>query len=251
MICDAHIHMGYFPRAGYSEPFYYSPRRIVGLMDRCGVDQFIVSSTCAQVEEISIADMIREAREMKRLAGNRAHVFCWVSGRMVNKDPGLKFLDCGAYEGIKLHEAETAWNCERPNDLERILSEAHSRRWPVQFHCGESEGMRPAELAKWAERFPTVNFDFAHCRPMAEMAEVIATYENVFTDCSYMSPELMSRLGDFDWRGRLMFGSDFPACHARSNIGFAKWYREVLASWEPTGHDSQSAAKRFLNGWKN
>ena len=166
MICDAHIHMGYFPRAGYSEPFYYSPRRIVGLMDRCGVDQFIVSSTCAQVEEISIADMIREAREMKRLAGNRAHVFCWVSGRMVNKDPGLKFLDCGAYEGIKLHEAETAWNCERPNDLERILSEAQSRRWPVQFHCGESEGMRPAELAKWAERFPTVNFDFAHCRPI-------------------------------------------------------------------------------------
>lgn len=246
MICDAHIHMGYFPRAGYSEPFYYSPRRIVGLMDRCGVDQFIVSSTCAQVEEISIADMIREAREMKRLAGNRAHVFCWVSGRMVNKDPGLKFLDCGAYEGIKLHEAETAWNCERPNDLERILSEAQSRRWPVQFHCGESEGMRPAELAKWAERFPTVNFDFAHCRPMAEMAEVIATYENVFTDCSYMSPELMSRLGDFDWRGRLMFGSDFPAYHARERGGFAERYRQHMMRWCASGLDAEKAFCGFL-----
>ena len=109
--------------------------------------------------------------------------------------------------------------------------------------------MRPTDLAKWAERFPTVNFDFAHCRPMAEMAQVVATHENVFTDCSYMPLEIMSRLGDFDWRGRLMFGSDFPACHARKNIGFAKWYREVLANWESTGYDSQSAVKRFLNSW--
>ena len=43
MIYDAHIHMGYYLWAGYTEPFYYSPRRIVGLMDRCGVDEFIVS----------------------------------------------------------------------------------------------------------------------------------------------------------------------------------------------------------------
>ena len=94
---------------------------------------------------------------------------------------------------------------------------------------------------------PTLHFfDFAHCRPMAEMAEVIATHENVFTDCSYMPPEHMSRLRDFDWRGRLMFGSDFPACHARQDLGFAKWYREALANWESTGYDSQSAVKRIL-----
>ncbi len=246
MICDAHIHMGYYPRDGYAEPFYYSPRRIAGLMHRCGVDQFIVSSTCAQVEELSIADMIREAREMKRIAGNRAYVFCWISGRMLDEDPKLSFLDCGYYAGIKLHEAETAWNQERPDDLARILSEALSRRWPVQFHCGESEGMRPAELAKWAERFPTVNFDFAHCRPMAEMAEVIATHENVFTDCSYMPPEQMSRLGDFDWRGRLMFGSDFPAYHARDCGGFAERYRQHTMRWRRMGLNDETGFKSYL-----
>ena len=246
MICDAHVHMGYYPRAGYAEPFYYSPRRIAGLMDRCGVDEFIVSSTCSQVEGIPIADMIREAREMKRLAGNRAHVFCWVSGRMVDEDPSLRFLDCGVYEGVKLHEAETAWDYERPDDLARILTEAQTRKWPVQFHCGESDGMRPAELAKWAERFPTINIDFAHCRPMTEMAEVIATHENVFTDCSYMSPELMSRLGDFDWRGRLMFGSDFPAYHARKCGGFAERYRQHLTRWCASGLDAEKAFCEFL-----
>ena len=246
MIHDAHIHMGYFPRVGYAEPFYYSPRRIVGLMDRCGVDEFIVSSTCAQVEGISVKDMIREAQEMKRLAGRRAHVFCWVSGRMVNEEPSLKFLDCGVYEGIKLHEAETAWSQSRTDDLTRILMEAQARRWPVQFHCGESDGMRPVELAKWAERFPTVNFDFAHCRPMAEMAEVIATHENVFTDCSYMPPELMSRLGEFDWRGRLMFGSDFPAYHARERGGFAERYSQLVTWWRKIGLDDERAFREFI-----
>lgn len=248
MICDAHIHMGYFPRVGYDEPFYYSPQRIVGLMNRCGVDEFIVSSTCAQVEGILIKDMIREAQEMKRLASRRAHVFCWISGRMIDEDPQLSFLECGCYEGIKLHEGETAWNRERPGNLARILSEAQSRRWPVQFHCGESEGMRPVELAKWAERFPMVNFDFAHCRPMDEMAEVIATHVNVFTDCSFMPADLVAHLREYDWRERLMFGSDFPAYHAHGDgkCRFAERYRANIRLWNSLHMDAERAFAQYL-----
>lgn len=191
-------------------------------------------------------DMIRESQEMKRLAGRRAHIFCWISGRMVDEDPRLSFLDCGYYEGIKLHEGETAWNQSRTDDLARILTEAQTRCWPVQFHCSESDGMRPVELAKWAERFPTVNFDFAHCRPMAEMAHVVATHANVFTDCSYMPAELMARLRDFDWRGRLMFGSDFPAYHARERVGFTERYRQSTLLWQTVGQDGESAFGRCL-----
>ena len=246
MIYDAHIHMGYYLWAGYTEPFYYSPRRIVGLMDRCGVDEFIVSSTCAQVEGISVKDMIREAQEMKRLAGRLAHVVCWISGRMLDEDPTWGFLDCGVYDGIKLHEAETAWNQSRPDDLARLLSVAQALRWPVQFHCGESDGMRPAELAKWAGRFPTVNFDFAHCRPMAEMAQVIAMHANVFTDCSYMPSELVARLGDYDWRGRLLFGNDFPAYNAQEGGGFSKLYRQAALLWQTVGLDGELAFGRYL-----
>ena len=80
MLCDAHVHVGYFSRKGYDEPFYYSPRRVVGVLNRCGVDEFIVSSTCAQVEGIGIADIVREASEVKRIAGRRAHIFFWLSG---------------------------------------------------------------------------------------------------------------------------------------------------------------------------
>lgn len=246
MIYDAHIHMGYFTRVGYAEPFYYSPRRVVGLLDRCGVDEFVVSSTCAQVEGISIEDMIREAEEMKRLAGSRAHVFCWISGRMYDADPQLSFLDCGYYEGIKLHGGETNWSRERSEDLTRILQEAQGRNWPVQFHCGETDGCWPGELAKWVELFPTVNFDFAHCRPMSEMAQVIATHENVFTDCSYMDPALMSHIAEYDWRGRMLFGSDFPAYHACERVGFTKRYRENVVRWQTNRSAMEDALGKFL-----
>lgn len=86
-ICtDAHVHMGYYTRYGYEEPFYYSPRRVVGLMDRCGIDEFIVSTTNSQVPSISLSDILREAKEMKRLAGKRAHQFLWLSGRIYDSD---------------------------------------------------------------------------------------------------------------------------------------------------------------------
>lgn len=94
---------------------------------------------------------------------------------------------------------------------------------------------------------PTLHFfDFAHCRPMAEMAEVIATHENVFTDCSYMPPELMSRLGDFDWRERLLFGSDFPAYHARWRGRFTERYCQQELHWRRVGLDGEKAFKSYL-----
>ena len=121
MICDAHVHIGYYPRKGYDRPFYYSPRRIAGILDRCGIDEFIVSSTCAQMEEIGIADIVHEARELKRLAGNRAHVFFWLSGHLYDQDPEMGWLESGVFEGIKLHEGETPWMKCRKKALRKIL----------------------------------------------------------------------------------------------------------------------------------
>lgn len=86
MIYDAHVHVGYYSRLGSREPFYYSPRRVAGVLRRCGVEDFIVSSTCAQVTCIPLADVLREAREMKRVAGGRAHQFFWLAGRFYDEE---------------------------------------------------------------------------------------------------------------------------------------------------------------------
>ena len=235
MLCDAHVHMGYYSRKGWREPFYYSPRRVFGVLNRCGVDEFIVSSTCAQIAEIGINDIVREAREMKRLAGARAHVFFWLSGRLYDKDPKMGWLELGLFEGIKLHEGETPWMQKRRRDLQKIFDAAEMHDLPVMFHGGLSDGCRPLEMAKIAQLHPTIRFNFAHCRPMGEMAKVIADCSNVWTDTAYMPYEDFQKLLDYDWHGRLMFGTDLPVWQAYNPHGLTRQYREYVRAFSAIG----------------
>ena len=222
--------MGYYSREGCREPFYYSPRRVLGVLNRCGIEEFIVSSTSAQMEEIGVDALMREAREMKRLARKRAHVFFWLTGRLYDEDPAMTWFDTGVFEGIKLHEGETQWMKRRQDDLRRVVSFAAEKGLPVMFHAGENIGCRPLELAEIAHEFPSVRFNFAHCRPMDEMAKVIADCPNVWTDTAYMSIADFPKLRDYDWYGRLMFGTDLPVWQARENVSLTKLYREYVRS---------------------
>lgn len=240
MICDAHIHTGYYPRKGYDRPFYNSPRRIAGILDRCGVGEFIVSSTCAQMEEIGIVDIVREARELKRLAGNRAHAFFWLSGHLYDEDPAMKWLKTGLFEGIKLHEGETPWMKCRKKALRNILSVASERNLPVMLHAGEDVGCRPSKLVKVAQEFPGIRFNFAHCRPMDEMAKVVADCSNVWTDTAYMAIDEFPRLLNYDWHGRLMFGTDLPVWQAHEKVGLTKRYREYVRVLSELGLEAVS-----------
>ena len=248
MLCDAHVHMGYYSRKGWHEPFYYSPRRVLGVLDRCGVEEFIVSSTCAQVDEIGIDAMVHEAREMKRLAGARAHIFFWLSGHLYDEGRTMGWLEVGRSEGIKLHEGETPWRASRQADLRKILSMARERNLPVMFHSGENGGCRPSELAKIASEYPTVRFNFAHCRPMDEMAKVIADCPNVWTDTAYMAFDEFPRLRDYDWHGRLMFGTDLPVWQAYEECSLTKRYREYAETFGAAGLEDKAgqAFYKFL-----
>ena len=248
MICDAHVHMGYYSRKGQEEPFYYSPRRITGVLNRCGVDEFIVSSTCSQIAEIGIDDMVREAREMKRLEGRQAHVFFWLSGHLYDEDRTMGWLESGLFEGIKLHEEETPWMLSRQTDLRNILSKARERDLPVMFHSGENGGCRPSELAKIAGQYPTVRFNLAHCRPMDEMAKVMADCPNVWTDTAYMAFDEFPKLSDHDWHGRLMFGTDLPVWQAYEECSLTKRYREYVEAFGSAGlgQMAEQAFRSFL-----
>ena len=231
MLCDAHVHMGYYSRKGWREPFYHSPRRVFGVLNRCGVDEFIVSSTCAQVEGIGIDAVVREAQEMKRLAGWRVHIFLWLSGRLYDEDPEMGWLRLGLFNGIKLHEGEASWVQKRQGDLQKILAVAEAHELPVMFHAGLSDFSRPLKLAKIAQKYPSIRFNFAHCRPMEEMAKVIADCPNVWTDTAYMALDEFPRLRDYDWHDRLMFGTDLPVWQSHDDVGLTKRYREYVRAF--------------------
>ena len=252
MICDAHVHVGYYTRLGHDEPFYWSPRRVVGVLARCGVRDFIVSSTNAQVEGISRADILREAREMRLRAGTGAYQFYWLSGRLYDEDRSLSFLDTGLFDGLKFHELETPWMQKRKRDLFRVLAIAAERELPVQFHCAPFSGCSAADLMTLAERFSSVRFDFAHFRPADETVAVMERCPNVFTDVSTFGsyefenlPALPPRVEE-----RIMFGTDFPTLHARTASGLTAWYRARIGNFTKAfdAERSTRAFQAFLHG---
>jgi len=225
VICDAHVHMGYYPRLDRGDLWYYSPRRIYGVLKRCDIGEFIVSSTCAQLDGVGLDAILREAAEMRRVAGRAAHVFFWLSGRLYDADKDMRWLESGLFSGVKLHEGETPWMSKRPKDLRRILGRADAWGLPVQMHAGPCSAATPKRLSAIAKMFPRVRFDFAHCRPMAEMACVMAECENVWTDTAYMPPESFGELKRHNWHDRLMFGTDLPVWQARSNCALTSYCR--------------------------
>jgi len=250
-VFDAHVHMGYYTRAGYDEPFYYSPRRVLGMLIRCGVGEFIVSSTNSQVQEIAFGEILREARELCRIAGKRAHQLLWVSGRIIDEDPKLDVLDLGLYEGVKLHGVETPWLTCRRDSLRRVLDEVARRGMIVQLHTGCDSSCHPYEWGKFAQIYPMIKMDFAHCRPMKATLDVMRSCPNVFTDISFVQRENVYAVLSSDVMDRVMFGSDFPAYHAQVNQSFAETYRgKTLGYLESDWTKMTQAFWRFLSNCK-
>ncbi len=232
MICDAHVHVGWYPRllagAVEPEPFYLSPRRLCSVLRRGGVGAFVFSSTSAQSPGIRLADLHREAREVKCLWGPGAHAFLWLTGRGLDEDPSLVSLGSGLYDGIKLHGGETDWLGSRPRNLETVLCAVESYGLRVQVHCGENPGTRPLEWLQVARRHPGIRFDFAHCRPMGETDEAIRGAPNVWADVSFCDPAAIRRLGGTVCAARLLFGTDFPAPMAYATGGPTDIYRREV-----------------------
>ena len=128
-------------------------------------------------------------------------------------------------------------------DLRRILSIADEHGLPVMFHSDQGECSRPLKLAKLAREFPSIRFNFAHCRPMGEMAtKVMADSPNVWTDTAYMALHEFPKLSDYDWHGRLMFGTDLPVWQAHEDCGLTSRYRAYVEAFRAAGLERSADA---------
>jgi len=204
---DAHVHVGYFLRKGYDGPFYYSPRRMTNLMKRCGVTEFIFSSTDC-FAGVSLEDIYAEAQEVQRLAGSGAHAFFWVSAHTLQTDPELKTLPSW-YEGLKLHGGEFPW-LENPAELRRILSIAHVRHLAVQIHTDERE-QSVLRYLPYCQEVPDVHIDLAHCKSVPEVVHAAKAAPNIWFDTAFSSPgTIEALLAAGVPEEKILFGTDLP-----------------------------------------
>ena len=226
MVCDAHVHVGYFPRKDGlgGDAFYYSPRRISGVLKRAGIGEFIFSSTNVVWDE-SAQSMHNEALEMKRLCGNAAHPFFWVRGEYLGGDPDLELLP-DFYEGLKLHGGVTSW-LTQPNLLTRVLAIAAERHWPVQIHTSADEENHVSRYLPFCRMFPAVRFDMAHVQDLSQLATIESEFENVYTDIAYLPVSLAKKVVAAAPH-RVMFGSDIPAPLKYGTQTLGVYLRKIL-----------------------
>ena len=232
MICDAHVHVGYFPRKGRKEPFYYSPRRMLGILTRAGVDEFIFSSTNAVWDETGEA-MHREAAEMLRIAGKRAHAFFWVTDEYLKHDPDLSGVP-GFYEGFKLHGGETPW-LKHGRLLNRVLGIARERKLRVQIHTGEKDDKNANPISgylPYCRKYPEVKFDLAHGKPAGEVPGAVNENDNVYVDSAYCGWDVVRGWLAVGARAeRILFGSDLPVQQRLYNLSLTGYLRKVLKAY--------------------
>lgn len=232
MICDAHIHVGYFNRKSLDGPFYYSPRRVCSVLRRCGVDEFIFSSTSMQTKGIVFPDVHDEAREVVKIWGCKAHPFLWVTNEYLRHDPLLSVLEEGLYVGLKLHGRETPWLARKmARKLETVLEIAEERMLPVVVHTGIDSESHPQKWIRWAMRYSTVRFDFAHGSPFEVVAPCLSTAQNVYVDVSCVDEPNVELLAQSAYRRRILWGTDFPALSARSGKSLTQELRMAIGRY--------------------
>ena len=254
MICDAHVHVGWYYRycGGVGErnreDYYYSPQLVTGILKAAGVKEFIFSSISCQ-RRPPYAEIEKEAIATVESFGSGAHPFYWVTGEFFDADPDFKVLDSGLWDGVKIHELETPWVKKRPKDLERILAVLEERDVPVQFHSGEDEGCYPHELLPFVKRHPNLRVDFAHCRPTAETIECLKECPNLYTDTAFMPPENYSMLISAGVENRILFGTDLPIQGGFYEGELSKLYDDDLTAASNAGYSDNVLSgnfKRFL-----
>ena len=229
MICDAHIHVGYYNRHGQDEPFYYSPRRICSVLKKCGVGEFIYSSTSMQTIGVDYEGVHREMLEVQRLFGRRAHPFLWMSRGYLKRDPTASMSLFGFYEGIKLHGLEMSWIVDS-DKLEAVLETADRFHKPVMVHTGHGFNTKPHQYLPFIKSHPNVRFNLAHGCPLREALECLYNAPNVYVDISCMSEADVEHLITCTIGERILWGTDFPTLAARSGESLtANMRRSILA----------------------
>lgn len=250
MICDAHVHIGWFYRSNDGEgsgnwiDCCYSPQLISNILKTSGVEEFIFSSLSSQRQD-SLLIVEQEAIETVAAFGDGAHPFYWCTGAFYDSDPDFKVLDKGIWQGVKIHELETPWVKKRSRDLDRMLSVLEERNVPVQIHTGEFDGCYPSNLLPFVLRHPQLRVDFAHCRPYKETISCMKRCPNLFTDTAFMPVEYYKELIDAGLEDRVLFGTDFPIQGVYFNGELQELYEQELTRVMEAMYSDKTLSQNF------
>lgn len=219
-VIDAHAHLGPYSLFFIAD---HSPKSMVRVMDRCGVDLALVSSHRAIQEDASKGND-ETARAVDETEGRIRGYF------VVNpwQDP-VKELEARAddsrFVGIKLHPELHQYALTSPR-YQDVYAFAEQQRLPVlthSWHGSHYNGL--AEIGAVAERYPDLALLAGHAGATGpgyeEIVDVARRHPNILLELcgSFGTGQRIKHLVDELGAHRVVFGSDFPFLDLRLTLG--------------------------------
>ena len=226
---DHHIHIGQFNEVYYDALEMFAI--IEKLSSRTGIMEVRYSSTSSCRDDVELSGIEEEIAYAQIFESNTIKVFPYLwfvpkyAEQGINVETAAKSFD---YCGIKLHPMAQNWNEENPSHFEalhQIFCWADDKKKYVLIHCGTQKCDIPSRFERFFGEYKNAMVILAHSNPVAETAEMVNKYDNVFCDTACLEIENLKKLKSLVHDNRkILFGSDFPISHYFSTHLFGKTY---------------------------
>lgn len=220
MIIDAHAHADEFELFGWIDP----PERVIGLMDRAGIDISVITTYAeAPFRQSAVDNLVQYVDKYPdRLIGfvrmdpKGADEAVRVFEHTIKTYPRIK--------GMKLHPISNLIKPFSPF-CTKLLRKAAELDVPVFFHCGDKVLAQPLQIGKAAELCPETTIichmgGFFHGE---ESIRVAKKHKNMVLDTSSTPyPRIILRALEEIGPDRIVFATDNPAGDPVSDLAKIK-----------------------------
>lgn len=209
MIIDAHAHADEYKLFGWIDP----PERVIGLMDRAGIDISIVTTYAeAPFNPAAVDNLVNYVNRFPdRLLGfvridpKGAEEAVRVFEHTIRSQPRIK--------GMKLHPISNLIKPYSPF-CTNLLRSAARLEVPVFIHCCDKPLAQPLQIGKAAELCPetTIICHMGGFFRGAEIIRVAQKHHNIVLDTSSIPyPQIILQAIETIGPDRIVFASDNPA----------------------------------------
>jgi len=228
MICDAHVHVGYF------RDQYFSPDAVIAGLRKLKVHQWAVSSSSTSGKPWSFVR--KEYERIVELAPDESVLLLWVTPAMLKHSGDLSVFSILPFRGIKIHWTN-GWN-PHGKQMERLFSIAQERQWPIVVHTGVDGGCQAGEYEAICHKYSSVRVVLAHGRPIDQAASLMKSARNVWADTSFMPNRDIHLLASQGVAGKVLHGSDYPAPTVFYKTPICRYYQRRLMALRTLGNSA-------------
>jgi predicted TIM-barrel fold metal-dependent hydrolase len=201
-ICDGHAHVG----------FGMEPEKLVGLMERYGIDVALVSCLSIEGDVVANREMVQITEQFSRVRGL---AWCNPIGKDNHPSEVEPFFRNRQLVGMKLHPSLHEYPVDDPR-LIPYMELCEQFDVPAQFHTAPDEFCNPDLMLELARRYPRVSIVMLHMNLGNQDSDndwavaVAKRASNLYLDTSWVpSQKVIGAVRELG-KERVLFGTDAP-----------------------------------------